>query len=66
MDTHLSEPELARRWNVSRRSLQRWRAEGTGPAYLRLNGRVVYALQDIAAFEAMARVPATSTERPQT
>ena len=57
MDTHLTELELARRWKVSRRSLQRWRAEGSGPAFLRLNGRVIYALEDVIAFEAMARIP---------
>lgn len=57
MDTHLTELELARRWKVSRRSLQRWRAEGSGPAFLRLNGRVIYTLEDVIAFEAMARIP---------
>jgi hypothetical protein len=57
MDIHLTEAELARRWRVSRRSLQRWRAEGSGPAFLRLNGRILYALDDIIGFEALARIP---------
>ena len=59
MDIHLTEAELSKRWRVSRRSLQRWRAEGSGPAFLRLNGRIVYAMDDIVSFEALARIPET-------
>jgi hypothetical protein len=52
---HLNQVELARRWSMSPRTLERWRWQRTGPAYLRLRGRVVYRLQDIEAFEELAR-----------
>jgi excisionase family DNA binding protein len=35
----LSEKEVARYLNVSLRTLQRWRAEGTGPPHLMMAGR---------------------------
>ncbi|HMQ94294.1 MAG TPA: helix-turn-helix domain-containing protein [Amaricoccus sp.] len=49
---HLVEDELAQRWRLSTRTLQRWRRDSTGPAYLRLGRRIVYRLSDIEAFEA--------------
>lgn len=48
----LNQKELARRWALSHRTLERWRYEGTGPAYLKLGGRVLYRLADIEDFEA--------------
>lgn len=49
---HLTQPELAERWRVSGRTLERWRCAGTGPAWLHLNGRVLYRMSDVLAFEA--------------
>ena len=49
---HLNQEELARRWNLSGRTLERWRWLKTGPPYLKLGGRVSYRLSDIEAFEA--------------
>ena len=49
---HLSTLELALRWNMSPRSLERWRQEGRGPRYIKLPGKVVYRLVDVEAFEA--------------
>lgn len=49
---HLHQVELAERWRISPRTLERWRWEGKGPRYLKLGGRVVYRLEDIEAFEA--------------
>jgi hypothetical protein len=49
---HLSQQELAARWRISPRSLERWRWSGQGPRYLKLGGRVVYRLEDVQAFEA--------------
>ena len=49
---HLLEHELAQRWRLSVRTLQRWRLAGSGPAFLRLGGRVAYRLSDIERFEA--------------
>lgn len=49
---HLSQPELANRWRISHRTLERWRWSGEGPRFVKLGGRVVYRLQDIEQFEA--------------
>lgn len=49
---HLSQVELARRWKLSPRTLERWRWQRLGPAYLKLGGRVAYRIQDVEAFEA--------------
>jgi hypothetical protein len=48
---HLMQGELAQRWRVSGRTLERWRRAGTGPAWLQLNGRVLYRVEDVLAFE---------------
>ena len=48
---HLNEAELAKRWGLSPKTLQRWRCEGRGPAYLKLSKRVTYAIEDVVAFE---------------
>ena len=47
----LNQKELARRWGISHRTLERWRYTGLGPAFLKLGGRVLYRLPDIEAFE---------------
>ena len=49
---HLHQVHLAERWNLSPRTLERWRWTGEGPAYLKIGGRVVYRLEDIEAYEA--------------
>jgi hypothetical protein len=49
---HLNQKELAERWNLSGRSLERWRWIGAGPRFLKLGGRVVYRLEDVEAYEA--------------
>ena len=51
----ITEAELARRWGLSRRTLQTWRARHCSPAWLRLGGRVLYRIEDVAAFEAANR-----------
>lgn len=50
--THLNQVELARRWTVSPRTLERWRWLGQGPRYLKIGGRVVYRIDDVEAYEA--------------
>ncbi len=52
---HLTQIELAQRWRISPRTLERWRWLGLGPAYLKIGGRVVYQLEDVEAFEAQSR-----------
>jgi len=49
---HLNQIELADRWNISHRTLERWRWAGEGPCYLKIGGRVVYRQEDIEAYEA--------------
>ena len=56
----LSETELAHRWGVSPKTLQRWRTEGRGPKYLKLSKRVTYPLELIAEYERSALHAATS------
>ncbi len=51
----LNERELARRWGTSPRTLQRWRAERYGPAFIRIGGGVRYRLSDILAYEEQHR-----------
>lgn len=50
--THFHQVELARRWKISPRTLERWRWTGDGPQFVKLGGRVVYRLCDVEAFEA--------------
>lgn len=52
---HFSEHDLAERWNISPRTLQRWRAERIGPAWIVIGGSIRYAFADITAYEAAAR-----------
>lgn len=47
---YLNQVELARRWRMSPRTLERWRWLRQGPPYLRL-GRIVYRLEDVEEFE---------------
>ncbi|BBE50934.1 hypothetical protein OYT1_ch1377 [Ferriphaselus amnicola] len=48
---HLDQKQLATRWGISQASLERWRCEGIGPAYLKLKGVVRYRLRDIESYE---------------
>ena len=56
----LSETELAQRWGVSPKTLQRWRSEGRGPHYLKLSKRVTYPLEAITEYEHCALHVSTS------
>jgi predicted site-specific integrase-resolvase len=53
-----TEAELAERWGISRRTLQRWRREGRAPVFLRLGRRIFYKIADIERFEEAAQVRA--------
>src|SRR5690242_17321827 len=52
---HLTQSELAARWRMSPRTLERWRSTGHGPAFLKLGGGVVYSVADVAAYEIAQR-----------
>ena len=49
--TYLNERELAKKWGISHRTLQRWRWLKQGPNYLKIGGRVRYRPEDILKFE---------------
>lgn len=49
--TMLSARELAQRWTLSEKTLERWRMQGTGPKFIKLGSRVLYPLIEIAAHE---------------
>jgi Helix-turn-helix domain len=62
---HFNQEQLARRWNISPRTLERWRWLGQGPEYLKIGGRVLYRLADVEAFEAeQIRQRTTDTPSP--
>jgi hypothetical protein len=48
---HLTQTELAQRWRISPRTLERWRWLRQGPLYLKIGDRVVYRIEDIQTFE---------------
>jgi hypothetical protein len=51
---------LADRWDLSEASLERWRTEGIGPVFLKLQGRVLYRVEDVESFEADSLRKSTS------
>jgi len=50
--THLSPTQLSQRWNLSPKTLERWRYGGDGPAFLKLGNQVRYPLAEIERYEA--------------
>lgn len=59
--TYLNQDELARRFRVSPRTLERWRGKKTGPNYIKLGGKIVYALSDVEAYERRRRAETHSS-----
>jgi len=47
---YLRTPEAARFLGLSHRTLEKHRTYGTGPAYRKLGGRVVYAFDDLTTW----------------
>ena len=47
----MNQQQLAERWDVSEATLERWRSDGIGPVFLKLQGRVLYRLEDVEAYE---------------
>src|SRR5215213_3048775 len=62
---HLTQLDLARRWRISPRTLERWRWLRQGPCYLKIGGRVAYCLEDVLAFEVAQRWSGTSASSSQ-
>ena len=61
----LRTPEAARVLGLSGRTLEKHRTYGTGPAYRKLGGRVVYAIDDLQAWADRGAVTSTSDPRGQ-
>jgi hypothetical protein len=63
-ERHLHQLDLARRWNISPRTLERWRWLKQGPAYIKVGGRVLYRIDDVEAYEkAQLRSPTAASSR---
>lgn len=60
---YLRTPEAARFLGLSGRTLEKHRTYGTGPAYRKLGGRVVYAIEDLQAWADRGMVTSTSDPR---
>lgn len=56
----LRTPEAALFLGLSGRTLEKHRTYGTGPAYRKLGGRVVYAIADLQSWAARGAVTSTS------
>jgi predicted DNA-binding transcriptional regulator AlpA len=59
----LRTPEAARFLGLSGRTLEKHRTYGTGPAYRKLGGRVVYSVDDLKAWADTGAVTSTSDPR---
>ena len=57
---HLNQRQLADRWDISEATLERWRSDGIGPVFLKLQGRVLYRAGDVETFEAESLRKSTS------
>lgn len=47
----IGQKELAWRWNMSTRTLERWRSVGKGIPYVKVGGHVLYRLTDVERHE---------------
>lgn len=57
---YLRTPEAARFLGLSHRTLEKHRTYGTGPAYRKIGGRVIYRLDDLQAWAEAGRQTSTS------
>ena len=60
---YLRTKEAAEFLSLSARTLEKHRTYGTGPAYRKLGGRVVYAVDDLEAWAERGAVTSTSDPR---
>lgn len=61
---HMNQIDLARRWSISPRTLERWRWVGQGPRYIKVGGRVVYRVEEVEAFEEQQTRASTAQTSP--
>lgn len=48
---YLTEQDLATRWGISERTLQKWRVRGAGPVFRKIGFSVRYDSRDVEAYE---------------
>lgn len=58
----LNQSELAARWKISPKTLERWRYEGKKPSFTKIHGRILYNIEDIQEFESECKVRNTSVQ----
>ncbi len=58
----LDSDQLATLAHTTRRTVERWRREGSGPAYLKVGGKVLYSTETALAW--LRRDERTSTSAP--
>ena len=51
-DVFLKQKDVARRWGISHRTLERWRVVGGGPRFVKIGAHALYRLRDVEAYEA--------------
>ena len=56
----VNQRQLADRWDVSEATMERWRTAGIGPIFLKMQGRVLYRIEDVEAYEAISLRKSTS------
>jgi transposase-like protein len=63
-DLFINQKDLARRWGISPRTLERWRRVDQGPSFVRLGALVMYRRQDVEQFEQrQTRTPSQTGKR---
>lgn len=59
----LSSRDLAERWNLCIRTIDRWRYVDFGPPFLKIGGRIRYRIEDVIEFEQLAMKKKSMTIR---
>lgn len=50
----LTSSELAKRWRLTPKTLDKWRCAGKSPPYEKIGSRILYKIDEIEAFERKA------------
>lgn len=63
-DVFLKQKDVARRWGISHRTLERWRVAGQGPRFVKIGAHALYRLRDVEAYEAERVRSSTRVDEP--
>ncbi|KAB2834601.1 MAG: helix-turn-helix domain-containing protein [Caedimonadaceae bacterium] len=63
-EPYLSARELAKRWRIPIATLRQWRWLKKGPHFRKVEGRTLYYLKDVLAFEEAALRHHTTMDSP--